>query len=303
MFKHPGKILMPIAVLSVITMSSVGCGESTTDGEEINEVNPELINGHTTTNIGGKIFSIPSPFQTAELIKESGAPYDPELLNSPDNISNYSTKFHRALNLGIYGADLGYTTMYDNTNEALTFLTAVEKLSNELDVGGAFSKEIIDRFSNNMGNKDSMLVIVSDAYRTGDEYLKNNDRHKEAGLILTGGWIEALYFATEVVGTSKNPKIVNRIGEQKTTLKNLIELLSNYINEESYSNLIRDLEDLYLEFNSVESSYSYVKPETDAEKQMTVIKCSSDVKISDEVLKNISERVKMLRNKIVDSSL
>src|SRR5690606_31295942 len=126
------------------------------------------------------------PFQTAELIKGTGAPYNAGMLNSPNNTANYSTKFNKALNLGIYGADLGYATMYDNTTDAMSYLSSVEQLSKELDMGGAFSEDIIDRFSENMGNKDSMLVIVSDAYRNGDEYLKNNDRSQEAGLILAG---------------------------------------------------------------------------------------------------------------------
>ncbi|HRE96580.1 MAG TPA: hypothetical protein PK637_07435, partial [Flavobacteriales bacterium] len=120
-----------------------------------------------------------------------------------------------------------------NTTDAMSYLSSVEQLSKELDMGGAFSEDIIDRFSENMGNKDSMLVIVSDAYRNGDEYLKTNDRAQEAGLVLTGGWIEALYFACEVVNKTKDQKIINRIGEQKTTLGNLIELLEQYNTEES----------------------------------------------------------------------
>lgn len=288
--------------ISAIVIASCGDSETTND---ITKVNPDVFDTTQNLNatINGKIFSIPSPFQTADLIKKSGAPYRAELLNSPSNSVNYSTKFHKALNLGIYGADLGYATMYDNNNEALSYLASVEQLSKELDMGGAFSESIMDRFSENMGNQDSMLVIVSDAYQAGDEYLKNNERDQEAGLILTGGWIEALYFATFTLEYKKDQNIINRIGEQKTTLDNLIEMLEQYSNEESYANLINELRDLFFEFDNVEYTYTYVKPETDEAKQITTIKCRSDVKITDENLKAIAQKIKNIRTKIIESAL
>lgn len=291
-----------VASLSLVLAS---CGDSETKTTDPTKVDPDVIDSPETQGftINGKLFSIPSPFQTAELIKNSGAPYDAGMLNSPNNTANYSTRFHKALNLGVYGADLGYVTMYDNTNEALSYLNSVQSLSEDLDVGSAFSKDLIDRFSANLGVKDSMLGLVSDAYRAGDEYLKTNDRHDVAALILAGGWIEALYFAIEVANDNKNQAIIDRVGEQKTTLGNLIEMLENYNNEESYNTLIEELRDLYTEFENIQFTYSFVKPETDKEHQTTTIKCSNKVTVTDENLAAISEKVKALRTKIVDSTL
>lgn len=287
-----------------LTISS--CGDSSNTGDpDVTKVDDSLLDTTQNLNVSlkGKIFSIPSPFQTAELIKNSGVAYNSEMLNSPNSVTSYSSRFHKALNLGIYGADLGYVTMYDNTNDALSYLNSVQKLSDELDLGGAFSKEIIDRFSNNLGNRDSMLVIVSDAYRSGDEYLKNNDRHDVAGLILTGGWIEALYFSSNTLNHKKDNEIINRIGEQKTTLSNLIELLENFKNEESYSTLVDELIDLYHEFDGIEFTYEYAEPVTDANNQITTIKSKTKVNLTDDNLKTISEKVKAIREKIVNSTL
>jgi hypothetical protein len=294
-----------IIACSAMALFFVSCGDSSTSEDEITKVDPKVMD--TTDNINltlnGKLFSIPSPFQTAQLIKNTGAPYNAGLLNSPDKTSTYSVKFHQALNLGVYGADLGYATMYDQTSEALSYLTSVEKLSKDLDMGGAFSEDIMDRFSENMGNQDSMLVIVSDAYRNGDEYLKNNDRNEEAALILAGGWIEALYFACEVVAINNNQSLIDRIGEQKSTLSSLIELLEQYNTEESYANLVADLKTLYTDFEGVEFTYTFQKPITDKESQTTTIKSSTKVNLTPETLKSIQEKVKNLRTKIIDSAL
>lgn len=306
MFKNPVMLKkLPLYFFGVAALAIASCGDSDTTGDPITTVDPNVLDtgANMVANINGKIFSIPSPFQTADLIKKSGAPYNGDLLNPSGNAVNYSTKFSKALNLGVFGADLGYATMYDNNNEALSYLTSVEQLSKELDMGGAFSESIMNRFSENMGNQDSMLVIVSDAYQAGDEYLKNNERDQEAGLILTGGWIEALYFATSTLEQKKDQNIINRIGEQKTTLDNLIEMLEQYNNEESYANLIQELQDLYYEFDNVSYSYTYVKPETDEANQLTTIKCKSEVKISDENLKAIAEKIKDIRTKIIESAL
>jgi hypothetical protein len=250
--------------------------------------------------INGKIFSVPSPVQTAFLIKESNASYNDEILNPPENQATYASKFEKALNLGIYGADLGYVTIYDNTNEALSYLTAVQKLSSDLQVEGAFSGELIDRFSNNLGNKDTMLVLVTDAYKAGDQYLKENDRSEVAGLILAGGWIESLYFATLVAKEDKSPKVIKRIGEQKTSLVSLIDLLREFGgSDEEYEELIEELEDLKGMFDNIKQTYTFNPAESDDGKKLTSMKHTSDVEISDEDLSTISEKIESIRNEIV----
>ena len=45
------------------------------------------------------------------LIKEGGAVYDKQELNDHNNVSNYTTNFKKALNLGVYGTDLGYANI------------------------------------------------------------------------------------------------------------------------------------------------------------------------------------------------
>lgn len=41
-----------------------------------------------------------------------------------------------------------------------------------------------------------MLVILSDAFRKGDSFLKQNKRKNVSALILAGGWIESMHFDT-----------------------------------------------------------------------------------------------------------
>lgn len=301
--------LLPLSISIILGSSMVltGCGESETKKDDVTDVDKEIVDDPGTdmnVKLGGHFFSIPSPFETANLLKESGAPFDNDMINSADNASNYTTDFYKALNLGIYGADLGYITIYNNnSNDAISYLTAVQKLAEEVRVGGAFDKSMIDRFSQNMGKQDSMLVLVSDAYRAGDQYLKNNDKADVASLILAGGWIEALHFATEIGVKHKNSDVISRIGEQKTTLENLIQLLREYSSQEDYVLLADELQALYEEFGAIEYSYEFKEPSHDVENMTTTIKSKREVKVSDEALQIIADKVKDIRNKIVESSL
>src|ERR1017187_1743923 len=158
-------------ILSFSMLLVASCGgndkKKVANSEEIQEDTAKAVSAGVL-NIGGELFSIPSPLQTAMLLQGAGAPYDKSILNSKENLNQYATDYAKALNLGVYGADLGYVSMYSKTQDALVYLTAVKKLSDEIGVSGAFDMKTMKRFENNMANKDSMMVLVGLAYREGD---------------------------------------------------------------------------------------------------------------------------------------
>lgn len=288
-------------LFSAVAITVAGCGPGEVTGTDPDEGLQDSVakGGDKIMTLEGEIFSIPSPVQTAILIKETGANYNKDILNTPKNASNYSTNFQKALNLGIYGADLGYVTLYDQTQDALAYMQSVKKLGDDLGVSGAFDITLMSRFEKNLGNKDSMLVLVSDAYRASDSYLKNSDRNEVSALVLTGGWLESLYFATNVNKVKSTPEIARRIGEQKSSLESLIRLLGQHRSQPEYEELVTSLEDLMTAFEGVESVYVYQDPITDANKKMTTITSKTEVKITPEQIKNITEKVESIRKQIV----
>jgi len=159
--------------------------------------------------------------------------------------------------------------------------------------------ELVERFEKNIGNKDSLLAFVSDAYKASDRYLKNNQQNDVGGLILAGGWIESLYFATNAADMTKNKEVIRRVGEQKTTLNNLIKLLTPYYSKPDFTALVDKLMELNEIYDQVQITYTYVKPTTDAEKKMTTINSTTEVNITDELLKSISDKVVEIRSDII----
>lgn len=290
------KLKAPLLALTVAYLFSFGCG----NGDDPKKPDPkDPDSAHTSIlNINGELFSIPSPIQTALMIKASGSNYNKEMLNATTKATSYSTNFQKALNLGIYGADLGYVTIYDQTQDAVSYLNAVRKLADDLGISGAFSPALLERFQKNLGIQDSLLGLVSAAYRASDAYLKNNERNDVSGLVLAGGWIESLNFATSVYAAKPAEDVKRRIAEQKSSLNSLIRLLTPYYSQPEYTELIDNLKDLNTVFEGVEFKYSYEKPTVDPEKQMTTVNSKSEVTISDQQISAITEKIKTIRNQI-----
>ena len=101
----------------------------------------------------------------------------------------------QSLNLGIYGADLGYCALYDKQQESLGFMKSAQKLSDVLGISDAFDVETIKAIQRNLDNKDSLLYLISNSYRKADDYLQTSDRKQIGALVIVGGWIESLHFA------------------------------------------------------------------------------------------------------------
>lgn len=293
-----------ILTFAFIALLGWSCGDGGADqGVDSQEVatNRENFDQNASLlEIEGKIFSIPSPVQTAFLIREVGTTYDPGLLNDAKNSNKYSTSFKKAMNLGIYGADLGYVTIYEQTQDAIMYLTSVKKLANDLGVSAAFDIKLIQRFEQNIGNQDSMLVLVADAFRAADAYLKNNERSDVGSLILAGGWVESLYFTTRVAQSTKNDDVITRIGAQKKTCNNLVQLLMPHYNKEDYTGFIDQLMELNEVFKEIETSYSFQKPTTDAANKTTRINSTSEIMVSDEQLTDISGKIEKIRDQLIN---
>ena len=247
----------------------------------------------------GKIFSIPSPIQMSMLLKETKVPFNKNLLNKNENSNKYINEYKQALNLGVYGADLGYASINGQNSSALNCLSVVESLTSKLGLDGIFDKSFLTRFEENKTNKDSVLVIVSEAFSNADNYLKNKNRKHTSSLILTGGWIESMYYACELNNLSKNSAIVDRICEQQQSLTSIIEILSLHNNKKENDNLIADLNNLKVDFDKITMDYEYKNPKTDAKNKITTLQHSVSYKVSDETISEIFKKILSIREKII----
>lgn len=292
---------LPLVRYTSILLCGAILASCSGDPENQDNIDEEVLDPNSSLNtvFDGKIFSIPSPVQTAYLIKSLDLPFDGTLLNDDELVGNYVTDHKQALNLGIYGTDLGYSTLYDQKSTTMRYLRCVEKLTADLGLDAAFDTSFLKRFEENNGNEDSMILLMSDAFRKADNFLKHANRKSTAALILTGGWIESIYFACQLNGKKSSPDIQRRIGEQKQTLNSIIDLLTEYNKGGSNDGLIAELNDLRTSFDKIEMNYEYAAPETDKDKHMTTFHHSLDIAIDDVILGEIKTKIEAIRSNII----
>lgn len=285
------------------------CGEGDKkipDAEEKSEskkINPNILDSASALNatIGGKMFSLPSPIETMDLIKKAGKPYNANLINNVDKVDQYVSSFQKSLAVGVYGADLGYAAMFQQNNTCIDIFKAVDQLTKELGLSAAFNKDLINEFIENSHDQKKLLQLITRAYRNADNFLKDNKQTDIASLIIAGGWIESMYFATTFAKMS-DESLRLRIGEQKKSLTSLIGLLKENQRQqgEEYDKLLTQLRELETIFKDVHINYSFAKPEVIPAKKLTIIKSETSYNISVETLEKIDQKINEIRNSIVN---
>ena len=196
---------------------------------------------------------MPSPIEMAILVKHSGGAYDPDLLNPIKNLDNYVTSGKKAMNLGVYSSDVGYTTLYKQTQETILFMNNIRKLSDDIGLSDAFDQSMFDRVEANIENRDSLLHIITGAYEVSNQYLKENNRMNTSVLMIASGWLESMYLASKLGGEEgQMVQVSARIAEQALVLEKIVNAMAMVQNDPVVSELQGKLAGLLVEFNKEE---------------------------------------------------
>src|SRR4030042_7084264 len=283
------KLVYVLLAVSVITSCKSGGDRSTeTDFEVPDSIMSEglEISEETMQNI---VQNISSPVEMAALIKELGVPYSNKYLSPTTRVEKLSPSFAQSLNLGIYGADLGYLNMYNKTSAVIDYISAIKTLADGIKVGQFFDFTTLKRLATNNQNLDSLMYISVHSFNQMDKYLHSNNRSNLSALIVTGVWIEGLYLGTQVAKETTNDLLAERIGEQKLTLNELILILDVYRKDKQYAKLLDELQLIKDQYQNVNIKTIKGEPEMIEENGvLTIIQNDkSVVEISTEQLNKI----------------
>lgn len=205
-------------------------------------------------------FKIPSPMEVFAYMKRNGSTFIPDVLNNPDNHRKYDTKQSKALNFGIYTADLAYCCVFEDFQNSITYFSVAKLLASELGLNEGYGNKMADRVSENLSNIDSLREIAVDSYFEAHLFLEEQGSADLMSLIIYGGWIETLYLATETAKLVKlEDPVFERIADQRILLENIIAYFKK---NGSYPEILKDLEELeivYDELNFNEDSVLITK--------------------------------------------
>ncbi len=254
-------------------------------------------------NTAKRIFySLPSPLETAMLIKNAGADYEEDLLNLVSNADNYNTNMEMALNLGIYSTDLSYASLFDQTQATLNYINAAKKMADGLEILDAIDEGIMQRLEENINNREIIIDIISETLLNSSSFLEDRGLQSTSAIILVGGWVEGLHIATSLVkeGTElSDNKMVERIVDQKLSLDIVINLLENNIESVEIQTLLADVNDLKTIYDKITIKQGEITAVEDPKTNVTTLKSSSKIIITPEIFQELTLKVKELRTRYI----
>lgn len=278
-------VVAAIVLFLPFLFSSCSGGPDTTDELE-DDTATTVVDVKVKANAQNIFNSIPDPKKLTDMIGETGLEYDGSLLNNPDKYTSYGTDDYKALNLGVYGTDLSFTSLFEQTQESMLYLKCVNQLCKGLGIAGVFDEKTTDRIDANKDNRDSLLNIISKSFWEADRYLKENQRGHSSALLIAGGWIEGIYLATKLGMESKSHKITEEIIKQKTSLKDLIALMEAYPAGEDTKYVLDELRALQTPYDELITKYSTVDKKAELDPLL---------------LKGIDDKINVIRKKITQN--
>lgn len=192
----------------------------------------------TTANVREKVerefeYPIPTSFEVTQLIQDADAAFVINITNPVENVEKYETQRDKALNLGIYGADLSYASTYNMQEETLNFLNASRTLIDGLAIPGVFNDDMVTRVEQNLDNKDSLILIITESFYNSYDQLNKTGQDKLGFLVVAASWIEGLYITCQLaIASEYDERLMSVVAEQKKAAKILADAASKYEDDE-----------------------------------------------------------------------
>lgn len=244
-------------------------------------------------------YNIFTPTDMSNLINEYSSFYKSSLVNSLNNMPKYTQSTAKALNIGVYGADLNYLWVFEQNQQAASYVSTIQKLADQMGIPSNYIQHIAEKGETYSNNIDSLKSIARSAYKDLTGYLNDCGRGNSAALVLLGGWVETLYIAVNMY-SQPDAKMVSRIATQKFSLAIIINLLQNQQNDidvASYLVMLRKLRKAFDEFVICVPQGCMT---IDTANKRIIIRDNGDLQFEIEQIKNIRQITNDIRSMMVN---
>ncbi len=283
-------------VLGSLVVVSCG-GEEDKKKNDANTVEQNTVDTVQNDVSGFELPGIPTPNDLFDLVKAIGVEKKPGITNDVAKVSDYNDSKSKALNFGVYSADLGYIACFEAGPDFLDYFNVIKTLGDDLGISAAFDPSLIKRIEENEGNLDSLFAVSEDTYFESYAFLEENGKGKELALIIAGGWVESMHIIFELGGDYKDGAAINEsIAGQQVVLESIIEFMARYQDDdmmeilEKFSNVLMT----YTENMTFEESDTQVK----SEGNKVVLGGSAEFTMNEVAYNEIRKQIQELRNYI-----
>lgn len=194
-----------IKLLAVLIMGSVLVAACSSNGGKTNKNAASEIDEVSVTQIIEDIENIPTPtsIELMEMVNKLGVAYMLDVTNSLANQENYLSTKQKALNLGVYAADLSYDVAYQRKAETEEYLRCILGMASDLNIS-IDANGIAEKFKNNIDNLESLTAVVKDLLKDSQYILNQTSQTETALLFLIGSWVESAYICVSASDLAAN---------------------------------------------------------------------------------------------------
>jgi hypothetical protein len=194
-------------------------------------------------SIEENVYPLPTSASVIKMLSDLDVGYQFGLTNPKENATKYISSNSRSVNMGVFGADLSYCTIYNINQEVIDYLNAIRTIANELNMSKIYDETLYDRIKANVDNKDQLVAVLTEAFNKTYSYLADNEQQNLALLVVGGAWVEGMYLtcnvseaAYQVAGISKN------LIEQKKSFELFLEITKPYETDPGIADFLKKLE-------------------------------------------------------------
>lgn len=282
----------------------VSCAGSESTDVLAEESVPEVEVEVSEDPIDDIFYQVPSPNDLFNVLKDADISYNKDILNDLNVVETLNSKKAKALNFGVFAADLAYVSSLGQIGDASPIFETIRSLSKDLEIENAMNDVIYSRIQDNLdaSNPDSLFSLSNETYYKAYAYLDNNDRGDVLGMIVVGGWVEGLNIILNCQDYSDSSEVVQRIADQRLTLENLLVFASRIQNDD-LDNIIAELAPVEELFNGLAVTEDSDFTSDESEEGVVVFGGGSTVSFTEEDFNNLKSIVAGIRASIVDGTL
>lgn len=243
-----------IVLIAIVAVSIVSCkNRSGSDQQKVELDQRDML----TRQIEENVYPLPTSAQVIKLLTDLDVGYMIGVANPVDNASKYLTSKSRAINLGIYGADLSYATLYNMQQEVINYMNSIRVLANELNMSQIYNEALYNEIKANFDNRDQLVSLLTTAFNDTYTYLSDNDQQSLALLVVGGAWLEGMYITTHISESVYHVEgIVKVLLEQKESFELFMEVAKPYADDLLVKEFLENLAPISNVYSGITTSLS-----------------------------------------------
>lgn len=232
-------VILTVFIIGLSTMNSCKNRSERKDQSKIAIDQIDTLDSEIEKNV----YPLPTSAEVIKMLSDLEVGYIIGISNPVENAKKYFTSTNRAINLGVYGADLSYATLYNIQQQVINYLDAIRSLANELNLSRVYDESLYEKIKVNVDNKDELVAILKDAFNNTYAYLSENDQVSLALLVVGGAWVEGMYLTTHVSEAAYQvPDIARVLLEQKKSFELFLDFTKPYMEDPNVKDFVAKLD-------------------------------------------------------------